>query len=252
MRRRRETTIFSFAFLDILATTIGVLMFIMLMAAFQQSGMTEAQKLDDQLKAEQAKLAAAQQRGKQAEAEYQGAAAAEKAAQEKLSDLASSSSSGDRKAQAENVRLAGKAAQIEGKIAEAERRRKGSNQTLAALEVEAERARGHGTRLRLPKAIAGASTTPVHVDCQSEKVVILGARTDEGLGQRQSCPRALLKQPDKPFVKLLGQVKNSKGKMSIVLWIRPDGVKTANEAISIARQHKARLGYEPADKDWTF
>ena len=227
-------------------------MFIMLMAAFEQSGMSDAQKLDDQLKEVQAQITAAEQRARQAQADYGKASAAVEAAQRNLSNLANASSSADRDLQAENVRLMGRAAKIEGQIAEARKRLKGSNQTVASLEVELKRARGHGTRLHLPKAIAGASTTPMHVDCLSEKVVILGARTDEGISQRQTCPRSLLKQPDKPFVKLIREVKNSKGTLSIVLWIRPDGVKTAKEAIDIAREHKAPLGYEPADKDWEF
>ena len=55
-RRRRPIRLFSFSFVDILATTIGVLVFILLMAVLNQSGLVEYSQWTRKLEAAEAEL----------------------------------------------------------------------------------------------------------------------------------------------------------------------------------------------------
>ena len=256
MRRRREVSIFSFAFLDILATTIGVLIFLLLLAAVDQSGIAEAQKLEQMLVHARTRSASAQQQVRQAEQELAQKRAAARAAQRELSNLARPTprASAGELLTKERARCRLQSQELERKIDAAKQRLERANKNVASHQAALNNAHGRGQTRHLPEAVGGADTIAVHVDCRKDSLVILGAQPGAWAAPRQTCPKDALASSTSPYQKLIAQVKQSqaqpKGKLSIVLWVRPDGIGAADKALALALRQGVPIGLEPADADW--
>ena len=254
MRRRRATSIFSFAFLDILATTIGVLIFMLLLGVVDQGGVLEAHKLEVELAAVNEQAASLERKALNAELDCGKARSAAVAAQQELSAFARTRSSAAHEAVGENAELREHIAELEREIAEQERSRGRVSKAIALLKEEIEETRLRGERLRLPVAVRGAKTIPVHVDCREEGVVVLGTRTGDDPFQRESCPLSRLRESNSPFMRLISRINSAaernEAQMSIVLWVRPEGLKTFRKARRNARKLGVPIGWEPADADW--
>ena len=109
----------------------------------------------------------------------------------------------------------------------------------------------------LPKAQQSGTRVPVHVDCQKDRLVILGSDVTKGADRRKTCMAASIAKPASAIGRLLREMRTAAGRRSgqeevIVLWIRPDGIAVANRAMAAARKARVPLGWEPADRDWRF
>jgi len=252
MRRVREVQLFNFSFLDILATVIGVLLFILLMAILHQSGIADYAEWEQKLNEAQARASAAE------EAEVQAKAAYEVARQE--TQRVRNEATGEAAAMAtEAGRLADASQALADQVAAAERRAKelkDRRERLAEQVANQQAAvENEGAEYRLPKAAGGAGASPVHVDCRKEGLVILGLDVTSGVTSREVCPVDDIEKPGGAYRRLIARVKKSRsaGRPEvIVLWVRPDAVDTADKAITAAEEAKAPLGWEPADSNWAF
>lgn len=251
MRKRRQIAVFSFSFVDVLATTVGVLIFVLLTAVLNVSGVVTRSQwrqdaLDAELKHRDAELGARTTRSV-----YRRMSRRLEMARMSLADSseavrdAQTASSENRRLQAENDTLR---AQVDRLTARRDRQRR----QQAAITREG---RGTGSRCRLPLAVGGAAAVPVHVDCRKEGLVILGTDIVGGRADRTSCPRRRIADEHGVFRHLVERVGGRKlmpDRQVVVLWVRPGGIETATKAIKLARAAGAPLGWEPADSDWEF
>lgn len=260
VRRRRQVELFSFSFVDILATTIGVLLFILLMAVLNQSGVTEYAKMAKKVKSAETQREEAARQVKEAEEALRKALDETRRARENASGRAAgfAMQAQEMAAEREKQRAANEAAQariraLKAQKDELEKKNKSLSQTLQAQQAQAQTQTqtpaATGLQM-LPKAKGGAEGVAVHVDCRKDGLVILGSDVTSGDGQREFCPLGEIPSSNSAFGKLVQRTKRSSGQV-LVLWVRPDGVASADKAIKAARG-KVPLGWEPADKDWTF
>lgn len=254
-RRRKKASMFSFAFLDILATVVGVLIFLLLMGVLSQSGAVEASQwqrkydeLDDELAEAQARAADARKR-------YQDARAAAEDARRELSGEAARVAGQAAAVQEENdgieqeIRAArDRVGGLEGKITALEHKKD-------QLEKERDRLAQPGRPHMLPRAEGGARATPIHVDCRESELIIMGADVGDSSVKRIHVPADRIEDAGGSYSKLLDGITKRNARRNptvLVLWVRPDGIKTADTAINVAKERDVPLGWEPADSDWEF
>ena len=246
--RRRPIQVFNFSFLDILATTIGVLLFILLLSVLQQSGWGDVVQWQE-------KLRQAQSDREDAVAAGQRAIAQQEAARRELEEARQAAAG----AATEAAALARESERIEARI----KTTRDGMETLSARKSELERrtvelrASVDAPELerKLPKAAGGAEAEPVHVDCGNGALVIMGTDLTLPGRPRETVPISDIPRPDSAFGRLMRDVKENSvaGRAQvIVLWVRPDGIDTADKAIEAARRADVPLGWEPANADWAF
>lgn len=251
MRKRRQIAIFSFSFVDVLATTVGVLIFILLTAVLNVSGVvTCSQWRRDAMEAE-SKRDLAELNAQTARSVYRRMSRRLEMARMALADTSESvreaqeHSAGNRKLQAENETL-------QAEVDRLAARRDSHRRQLAALKREG---RSTGARHRLPLAVGGSAAVPVHVDCRKEGLVVLGTDVVGGRADRTACPVHQIANERGVFFHLVDRVRRRKlmpDRQVLVFWVRPDGIESASKAAQVARAAGAPLGWEPADSDWDF
>jgi hypothetical protein len=233
---------FSFGFLDILATTIGVLIFIMLFAALSHSGAPEVMELlaqEDELEQE---LQAAHQQVEQARREHENAKKATAKAREALGQEASSI---DRQA----ADLEEENEDILHDIEDARRESDRLERQLEGLEDEPA-----GPAV-VPRARKKSRVVPYHVDCRESGLVLLGPNMEYRGNNRLRVKVGNIDDNHGSYRRLLNRIKRrgrGPNRGVLVLWVRPDGVKAADEAIKEAQDMGVSVGWEPADSDWAF
>ncbi len=256
MKKRGEVKLFNFSFVDILATTIGVLLFIMIMAVLNMSGMVaraDAVKTKHETK------------NKKVELEKQIADLLKKfkdleKKKARLSSVKATKNVTGRELQAQilreaNIRIKGEIAQLKDKIDELNLSIKDQDRKITDKADQIRRYKTFSHRM-FPQSVGGSSATPVHVECRKDGVVILGTNTEQ-LGNRTLCRVGKLSSASSEYGKLIREVaskRNYKGvqKKVIVLWVRPDAFVTSRKAIAAAKKVKAPIGWEPAAADWKF
>ena len=249
MRRRRSVQLFSFSFVDILATNIGVLLFILLMAVINESGFAAYRQWTQAVKDAEAELAAMAPRISEAKARYQQAHA------ETIQEMT------------KPIRGRGEIAQQVRYLTESNSKLNAKNQqtrqSIGSLEKEKENIADTAARIKsarppdqkgymFPKAREKTGAVAIHVDCRSDGLVVMGADVTVGVENRETCPTSRIASPGSPFMRLIDRLKRLRGKEVIVLWVRPDGIDAADKAIKAARNATVALGWEPANKDWSF
>jgi len=256
MKKRRQVQLFNFSFVDILATTIGVLLFILIMAVLNLSGTVahaewthQAAVAGQQVADLAGQLADAQAAHDQAVADHdaamQAAAGDNHAIAGQVSDLARR----NRELDTANQALRDKLSQLQDQAAKL----KGQRQALAA--AAAEEAPADAGHYILPQAHGGAKAIPVHVDCRADGLVIIGRDVKSPRAQRIAIPADAIAAPDSAFRTLVSQVagkQHGPNREVLVLWIRQAGIVNAYAAIKVAKDTGAPLGWEPALDDWSF
>jgi len=243
MRQRRSVQIFNFSFVDILATTIGVLLFVLLMAVLSQSGVAAYTKLLRTLEDVEQECTEAAGQVQEAKQDYEAAVEEGKKPPPETEDVLKRAASVEKK----NQELADLLDEMQERVEELETQKQEAQERIA----EAKDAHPEGAKLMLPKAEGGARATAIHVDCRSNGLVILGTNVQTGKTQRQFCATDDIEKEGSHFRRLVKSVKGQKRRV-IVLWVRPDGVAAADKAIEIATEAEAPVGWEPADKNWAF
>lgn len=248
-RRRREVQIFSFSFLDILATTLGVLLFILLFAILNRSGIGASAEWQKRLEGQRGEQVAVQRRAELAKRAHDQAVSETQEVRKAGAGL-----SGNRAAEVAETNEA-----LDRAIQETKNEIKGLEDRIASVRRQVDELEG-GLRgsdkgvAKLPKAKGGGRGRPIHVDCQRDGVFILGADVEAEKESRRFCATDGINDAGNAFDQLIGDIQGGRLPRDsvIVLWVRPDGVKAAKAAIQMARQAKVRLGWEPADQDWEF
>ena len=244
MATRRELQVFNFAFLDILTSTLGTLLFIFVMALVNQLDLVEQEALQKQLQGLEGQLSQITSETDQAKRDYQAAVA--------QTDSLGKRTGGDAQKVAglntENAELDGKIKDLQGKTAgltqEADRLQEKINQRNATPE--------QGSKMMLPVAQSGSgNAVPIHVDCTKNGLIVLGANIagKSSQGQRFSLSEKEIQEANGPYHKFLSQIK---APYVLVLWVRPDGIPTCYKALKPAKDAGVAVGYEPASADWRF
>ena len=270
--RSRHIEIFNFSFLDILACTIGLLIFILVMVFILQSGSpiadTEAVIRRDVDAESAASLLAARDNQIAASLESQLARIHVSTDPSLLAEREASREARDAaKSAYEQERL--EARRAEERLDEA--RRLQENRTSSDLR-EAEAKFDAATRqLHLAEeAITHARTAPtenqvsllpharpedaadvfqiLHVECRADRVILLEVdRTGAGRKIGEASVHNLVDE-NSPFMQA---VKREQGlpRPLVLFWVRPDGIRTFEKAAEALPAGLDR-GYEPAEKDW--
>ena len=251
MRKRRQIAIFSFSFVDVLATTVGVLVFVLLTAVLNVSGVvTCSQWRRDAMEAE-SRHNDAERNARAARRVYRRMSRRLETARMALAD-ASESVREAQKRSSENRQLQAENEALRAEVDRLTTRRDSHRRQLATLKRGG---RSTGARHRLPLAVGGAAAVPVHVDCRKEGLVVLGTDVVAGRADRTACPSRQIADERGVFFLLVDRVRSRKlmpDRQVLVFWVRPDGIESASKATQVARAAGAPLGWEPADSDWEF
>lgn len=256
-KRRKSLKIFNFSFIDILATTIGVLLFIMLMAILKLSGAVTVSE-----QAKNAKVAKQKRDGLEKNiAQTREALEKLKKENKKKEEDIKVQDIGNWDLNSKIYMLGSVNNALEEKKRGFENKKDEIKAKLEKLEEVIRKYRreiveGTGSRGMLPVASNGAKGIPVHVDCRSDGLIILGADLSDK-SSRQHCPLDKISIAGSVFDKLLSRVsarkkQSDKSREIIVLWVRPDGLDAFKKAVFAARKAGAPLGWEPANTDWNF
>jgi len=256
MRKRRDVNLFNFSFVDILATTVGVLLFILLMAILNQSGLAAHTFWTQQLEDAKAEARAATRAARDAQANYASARERARQASTRTRPQAAALARQAQRAADDNARRAAANEQTRKRILALKRSLRQLDADIVRLQKTTARPT-QGKRLMLPVADKATNKTAVHVDCQRQGLVIIGSKVDAGRASRTLCPASRILDPRSAFGSLLDAMRpadqsGSGPERVLVLWIRPDGIPTADRALRAARRARVPVGWEPADADWTF
>ena len=205
MRKSRDVQLFSFSFVDILATTIGVLLFILLMAVINQSGFVECSQWAKTVADTESERDQAARDVAQARAQYE---LAQKQTREAMEDMPPDAKTAARKAQdlaEQNARLATSNRERQKKVAALQ-------EQAAAVENRVQRLRQQpdtsgSRRYMLPKAEQRSNEIAIHVDCRSDGVVILGSDVSAANEGRETCPTDDIGKTNSAFGRLIKQLQ---------------------------------------------
>jgi hypothetical protein len=270
-RRIKQVEIFNFSFLDILACTIGLLIFIMVMVFILQSegpvadtGAIISKKLGE---ASQLQESAARdaQIAQGLESQFDGlrtpdqpdlspqrdaARTARDAARVRYDSLekqlAAAQGRIDEARLARDRSIAGSLQRAKDDLAVAQEHYQNAEATLAALIANAKTK--HVVQLQ-QRRNSGDKFRVLHVDCHANKVelyreldgvlVSLGQTAADNLQDQSSAYQT--------SVASYRQLENG----LILFWVRPDGTETFETAMD-AMPKPTTSGFEPADADWSF
>jgi hypothetical protein len=273
-KRSRQIEIFNFSFLDILACTIGLLIFIMVMVFILQSGSPVADTV-------------AVVRHKSEEARRQRLSADEDSAiasqlEEQLSrihdavrpDLRSARDSAAQQAQTARADYEGVLSQLRTTEAELENARGGGEQKSdtdlrdAEARLKEARARNEAAKALVAQANGEPPTEHVqllpkqkdgeasggydvlHLDCRSDSIVVLGPDAEGNFHESGHFQLSDLGDKDSALQRTIDAhalVSNS----LVLLWVRPDGVETFKK-VRDALPEGLAFGYEPMDASQHF
>jgi hypothetical protein len=270
--RARQVEIFNFSFLDILACTIGLLIFIMVMVVILQSGSAVAdtgqivaQKLKQAIKFD----SAAQRDVRIAQSLEAQLDSVKPSGQPDLAPRRDAARAARDVAQLEANDAAARLAAVETALDAARLTRAESEQHLkrATADLVAGRQRLDRATAALAAAKLAAKKVPLilsvlkrpgagsehynilHVDCRA-KTLVLMAEQDGKLSEIGQTPLDELDQADSDFQRQLAQYSKMDNPL-VLFWVRPDGDRTFGTAIEKLPAGMAR-GYEPADAQWHF
>jgi hypothetical protein len=242
---KREIQIFNFAFLDILTSTLGALLFIFLLALINQMGLVAADKIIKQIE--------------KAEADLTNATVAAHAAFGNCTNLQATivglekNSSGVTQ---QVVRVAATNQWLIGQITEIkDQTRSASNQVIILQQAISELQKQTPTsgKSMLPTVIGKTDAIPCHVECNKTGLIILGEDVTRQATKRETCPLKQIETPGSTYRRLLARLHSAPNRrLVLVLWVRPDGVAALEKALPLAKEAGVPVGYEPAETDWVF
>lgn len=272
-RARRSIDIFNFSFLDVLACTIGLLIFIMVMVFVLQSGTTaladtdgivvkirqrmgdlEARAAADnamtsQLEQELSRVASLADRG--IVEKHRASAADRDRAAADVRSLRDALASAEARlnARSEAIRdMDVKLPAAENRLREAQERFRRLNEEVARFQADIDRSHVLVRRGRADDA--GADSSVLHVDCQATRVVVMrippGGKV-EVLGTTAKRDIDLLTSD---LNKLLDEHQKARNAV-VVFWVREDALATFSAAVERVPTGMT-LGYEPALASWQF
>jgi hypothetical protein len=266
--RSREIEIFNFSFLDVLACTIGLLIFIMVMAFILQAGSPVADTSAVVRRREQqtTELEAAAQRdrviAKSVEMELDRVVptgdpqlVVERNTARSARDAAKSE--GDRLTKDVAAAQAAVDQALQHESEQAQANLTDAHQQLASATSELDTATAaakvnHVTFL--PRKSDGSAddggNDVSHIDCEADRLVIYHGETDGSLSVVGTVPASEVATPGSLFQKTLSSVSSDSGKR-LLFWVRPDGLATFDDA-KVLISSDIQYGFEPADADWNF
>ncbi len=270
--RSRHIEIFNFSFLDILACTIGLLIFILVMVFILQSGSpiadTETVIRRDVAAESAASILAARDNEIAASLESQlshihvstdPSLLAKREAAREARDAAKSAYEHERLevGQAEEHLDGATRLQVNrtpSDLREAEAKFDAATRQLRSAEETLARARTSPTESQvslLPHARpeqAADDFQVLHVECRADRVVLLEVGPTGTVRKIGEASLHNLQDDDSPFMRA---VKREQGlpRPLVLFWVRPDGIRTFEQAAEALPAGLDR-GYEPAEKDW--
>lgn len=276
MRRlnRGQVEIFNFSFLDILACTIALLIFIMVMVFVLQSGRsaladtskvvaresTRAAALEDQAQRDDRIAAQLEENighlGGLVDRQMLNARSAAKAkrdaAQTQLNhdeDMVASLTQGMRDNKEVHDQLVKAATQVGAALGKAR-----SDYAAAEKRHGELLAQVANNRVLIRPANApgdpASDATVLHIDCQRDNLVVMRLREGGKPEILGSVSTQSVDAPDSAFRKAVQQHRNA-AKPVLVFWVRPDGIGTFEKAKELVPPG-VDYGYEPAAADWNF
>ncbi len=268
--RRPPGSIFSVSFLDLLACTLGSLLFIMILLFMHTTNMIDptaappaVRQIENQLK--EATGAAAEQEKALDDAARQTAKV--------MTELASAKEEEKRLNELMGASPMDRERLMRGQVADVDAKLTAADKDLAELkrQLEEERAKrervertrqaiaksaAEGRKISVPvrgsgNPMAANFTNIYHVICSKDGVAIThesatGASKAEGV----RVPRGELKERASAFMAAVGDVRLNSKTHTMILWVRPDGLDTYSQAKNVADESKINVGDEPADADW--
>jgi uncharacterized protein YdaU (DUF1376 family) len=273
--RSRQIEIFNFSFLDILACTIGLLIFIMVMVFILQSGSPVAdtnavlrRKSDE---TQRQRTAAEQDAAIAAQLEDQLGRIHDSVKPDLRAgrDLAAQQTAA---ARADYENSLARLHTAEAELAAAQRaRQQKTDSDLQAAQSRLTKARDDNNAAKA--AVAEAANEPVveqlrflpekppgaeaaddhhvmHLDCRADAVVLFVTAPDGSVRESQGFPISDIGDTGSGLTRLL-EAQMADQNPLVLLWVRPDGVDTF-EKLKAALPAGLAFGYEPADAGWQF
>jgi hypothetical protein len=267
-KRSREIEIFNFSFLDVLACTIGLLIFIMVMAFILQAGspVADTAAVIRHRVQQTADLDAAVERDRKISqsVEIQLDQVVPTGDPQLISQRNAARAARD-EARAENDLSVKAIAAAQATVDQATQR----ESEKAQADLDQTRRELAATQAKLLAAINAAQVPRVtflprrsdgsadvggadvfHIDCEADHVVIYHSQADGSLNEIATVASASLSDPNSAFEKTMSAVTSDSGKR-LLFWVRPAGVATFNVAKDLLGPDTS-YGFEPADAAWVF
>ncbi len=270
--RSRQVEIFNFSFLDILACTIGLLIFIMVMVFILQSGspVADISAIVDRKAGEAATLQEAAARDARIAAGLEAelgrvivpdqpdlspqrdiAEAARDAARHAYENAAHQEA--EAQARLNEARLArdrSAASNLETARADLVAAHERNNRAQAALDAAMTPQDQPVVLMRVQRPGEGGQAFQVlHVDCHANQVILL----KENGGKLAEVGRTGVKElaSARSAFQQIAAAQRRLNDPLVLFWVRPDGAETY-EAARAELPSGTPFGYEPADAAWTF
>jgi hypothetical protein len=271
-RRSRQIEIFNFSFLDILACTIGLLIFIMIMIFVLQSGGNSLQTnaaaeahFTNQIASLQLRAADDERIAVQLEEQQMKAIGAapdtliawnkartlrDATLQQRIeleSDVMQLKASIQSK-EVDKTKLDRLLVNAEARYAQAS---KDTATAQAAFSAASTRVDEHHVlvhQIKVPGA--NADFYVIHVDCRLNEVAIMELPMNGKAKLLGRTPANQLNNAQSSYQQILNQHRNNE-KVVVVFWVRPDSHDTFQEA-KASVPSGMNCGYEPASDDWKF
>lgn len=252
--QRHANPAFSMSFLDLLANTLGTMIFIMILLFIQVSNMTSPAPDTSKIADAEEKLREARERVEARKRELADAEAATADYESQLSDdpeairkQVAATLEALEKSRAEAARLEKQDEEARTKRQDAER--------LRDRALEAQRS---GKRLPFPKGGSGSEATKritefYHVICDKDGLEIThqpssGSPQMEGERVRSGD----ITSAGAAFRRAVEAVKAASDNSMIVFWVKPSGLLAYQAAYKVASEAQIKLGDEPAEEDLQF
>ena len=274
-RRSREVEIFNFSFLDILACTIGLLIFIMVMVFILQSGSALADT--DAVAAKKVEQASQLQAAADRDAAIADALSAQlgrsvlppeqidlilrrdaaQAARDKTQSQLTAARAAEANAEsalasaklAHDQSVAAVVARAEVELAAAQQKYDDAAAALARFKAQPQ-----ATVMLSQAKREGSSPSPafqiLHADCQRDRVVLIRSNAVNKLEVVGTTPVGDLGDDKSDFQRLLAANQRLDHPL-LLLWVRP-GASDTLDAVRKNIGSDTTFGFEPADPDWTF
>jgi len=271
--RGREVEIFNFSFLDILACTIGLLIFIMVMVFILQSsgpvadsGSLIERKLSDAAKAQkaaahdsqitdalEAALDRVQVHGEpdltpQRDAARSARDAARARFDQVTRELTAAQSSLDEARLSRDRSVTQSLDRAKADLASAQAARQRAESELA----DAHQAGNTNAVILSPYRRPGQPDEAfqiLHVDCQADNVILLKVNNGKVVEVGRTA-LANIENPQSDFLRIILEHRLLDHAL-VLFWIRPDGYETYAAAVKNLPE-STQYGFEPADADWSF
>ncbi len=256
-RRSREIEIFSFSFLDILACTVGALIFIVVMVVCTTAdtrGLLQAKQAFEEAKARKSSVETAVEKasGEAAQAEKNLADTKRK---NPAAELVQSARDQTQRAEAQIKEQQEQTAQARAGIEklETEQAQQQEEKDKAAGRVEvlkgqlSQRGKDESSGKILKMDFEEKKLIPNVVECAASGVINHGS---PGKRTKEETPQKSLATQESAFRQMLVRIKNSRTKEYVVFLVRPDGLDAFEKARELAKALQVTMGWEPVNADW--